>query len=262
MRFFIETPLLSGELLGDAVVEGEETVGKVNVLIENVARQLDIGKVPDALYAEGDEPVGDLLRDRLGDGQDRDGGVVGGKIVIQLVHAAHRNAVDGGADDGGGDVEGGVEQETALIEVEVLQQCMAEVTCADHDEAVFVVYAENVADLGAQLHNVVAVALLAKFTEAAQVLSDLRSGDAHALAERAGGNAHDPFGVQLVQIAIVTRKTPDHGVGNLFFLHVFSLLCADSVAFIVQEGKKVVNFFNDLFSAKLCFTLSWKFAIL
>ena len=249
-------PLFCGELLGDAVVEGQETVGKVDVFVENIARQLDVGKVPDALHAEGDEPVGDLLRDRLGDGQDRDGGVVGGKIAVQLVHAADGDAVYRSPDDGRGDVEGSVEQEAALIKVKVLQQRMAEVTRADHDEAVLVIYAENMTDLGAKLHDVVAVALLPELAEAAQVLPDLRGGDAHALAERAGGDADDPSGMQLVKIAVVTRKTPDHGVGYLLFFHAVSLLCAKWVASIVEEGGKVVNFFNDLFSAKFCFTLS------
>ena len=44
---------------------------------------------------------------------------------------------------------------------------------ADDDEAVLLVHAENVTDLGAQLQNVVAVALLAELAEATQVLTDL-----------------------------------------------------------------------------------------
>ena len=56
---------------------------------------------------------------------------------------------------------------------------------ADDDKAVAFVHTEDVADLCAQFENVVAVALLAKFAEAAQVLTNLRGGDAHALAEQA-----------------------------------------------------------------------------
>jgi len=48
-------------MLGDAVAEREQTVGKVDVFKENVAAELDVGEVPDALYTEGDEAVSDLL---------------------------------------------------------------------------------------------------------------------------------------------------------------------------------------------------------
>lgn len=123
----------------------------------------------------------------------------------------------------GGDVEGGVEEEAALVEVKVLQQRVTEVARADDDEAALVIHAEDVADLGAQLHDVVAVALLTKFAEAAQILPDLRGGHAHALAERAGGDAHDALGVQLVEVTVVAGKTPDHGVGDLLFFHALSL---------------------------------------
>ena len=40
-------------MLGDAVAEREQTVGKVDVFKENVAAELDVGEVPDALYTEG-----------------------------------------------------------------------------------------------------------------------------------------------------------------------------------------------------------------
>ena len=107
-------------MLGDAVAEREQTVGKVDVFKENVAAELDVGEVPDALYTEGDETVGDLLCDAFGHRQHRDGGVIGGAVSVQLVHPANGDAVHRGADDGGGNVEGGVEEEAALVEVKVL----------------------------------------------------------------------------------------------------------------------------------------------
>ena len=210
-------------MLGDAVAEREQAVGKVDVFKENVAAELDVGEVPDALYTEGDETVGDLLCDAFGHRQHRDGGVIGGTVGVQLVHPANGDAVHRGADDGGGNVESGVEEEAALVEVKVLQQRVTEVARADDDEAALVIHAEDVADLGAQLHDVVAVALLTKFAEAAQILPDLRGGHAHALAERAGRDAHDALGVQLVEVTVVAGKTPDHGVGDLLFFHALSL---------------------------------------
>ena len=81
------------------------------------------------------------------------------------------------------------------------------------------VHTQNRANLLAKLVHAVAVALLAEFAKAAQVLADLRGGDAHALAEQARRNAHDALGVQIVEIAVVTGKTPDDGVGNFAFFH-------------------------------------------
>ena len=80
-------------MLGDAVAEREQTVGKVDVFKENVAAELDVGEVPDALYTEGDETVGDLLRDALGHRQHRDGGMIGGAVGVQLVHPANGDAL-------------------------------------------------------------------------------------------------------------------------------------------------------------------------
>ena len=176
-------------MLGDAVAEREQTVGKVDVFKENVAAELDVGEVPDALYTEGDEAVSDLLCDAFGHRQHRDGGVIGGAVGVQLVHPANGDAVHRGADDSGGDVEGGVEEEAALVEVKVLQQRVTEVARADDDEAALVIHAEDVADLGAQLHDVVAVALLTEATEAIQILPYLACGKLHPFGKLTRGYA-------------------------------------------------------------------------
>ena len=161
--------------LGDAVAQREQTVGKVDVLGENLAAdvQLCVGKVPDPAHAERNELLGDLLRDVFRHGEHRDVGMAHGEIVADLVERADKHVVDARADERGGDVERGVKQKTGLHEVKVAQQRMAQVAGTDDDEAVLLVHAENVTDLGAQLQNVVAVALLAELAEATQVLTDL-----------------------------------------------------------------------------------------
>ena len=193
----------------------------MDVLGEDLAAdvQLCVGEIPDPAHAKHNELLGDLLGDVLGHGQYRDVGMAHGEIVADLVERADKHVVDARADERGGDVERGVKQKTGLHEVKVAQQRVAQVAGADDDEAVLLVHAENVTDLGAQLQNVVAVALLAEFAKAAQVLADLRGGDAHALAERARRDAHDALGVQIVEIAVVTGKTPDDSVGNFAFFH-------------------------------------------
>ena len=74
--------------------------------------------------------------------------------------------------------------EAHLGEIKVLQQRMAQMARADDDQLVIVVNAQDMANLGAKLGHVVAVALLAEFTEAAEVLADLRCRDVHLIAQR------------------------------------------------------------------------------
>ena len=147
--------------------------------------QLRVGKVPDAAHAKRDELLGNLLRDGFRHCQHSDIGVADGEIVAQLIKRTDEHVVYTCADERGRNIERGVEQKTGLRKVKVAQQRMTQVTGADDDKAVAFVHTEDVADLCAQVENVVAVALLAKFAEAAQVLTNLRGGDAHALAEQA-----------------------------------------------------------------------------
>ena len=209
-------------MLGDAVAEREQTVGKVDILGEDLAAdvQLRIGEIPDPAHAERNELLGDLLRDMLGHGQYRNIGMARGEIVADLVERADKHVVDARANERGGDVERGVEQKTGLHEVKVAQQRVAQVAGADDDEAVLLIHAENVTDLGAQLQNVVAVALLAEFTEAAEILPDLRGGDVHFLPQRIGGNAYHALVMQLVQIAVIAGQTMDHRIRDLLFFHM------------------------------------------
>ena len=147
----------------------------MDVLGEDLAAdvQLRVGEIPDPAHAERNELLGDLLRDVFRHSQHRDVGMAHGEIVADLVERADKHVVDARADERGGDIERGVKQKTGLHEVKVPQQRVAQVAGADDDEAVLLVHAENVTDLGAQLQNVVAVALLAELAEATQVLTDL-----------------------------------------------------------------------------------------
>ena len=212
---------------GNTVAQRQQRVHKVDILEEHaglIGGQLHIGEVPEAPDAQADEAVSQRLRHALGYGEHRHVGVVVGHIFLQLVHGADGDAADVRADEGGGDIEGGVDAEADLVEVEVLQQRVAQVAGADDDELVAAVDAQNVADLGAQLRHVVAVALLAKFAEAAEILTDLGGRDGHFRAQGGGGDADDAPVVQVVQIAVVAGKAVDHGVGDLLLFHIKNLL--------------------------------------
>ena len=129
--------------------------------------QFGVGKIPDAAHAEPDELLGHVLRNGLWHGQHRHIRMAGGEVVLHLVERADEDVVDARADQRGRDIKGRVEQETGLRKVEVAQQRMTQMARADHNEPVPLVHTEDVADLRAQLEDVVAVALLAEFTKAA-----------------------------------------------------------------------------------------------
>ena len=80
------------------------------------------------------------------------------------------------------------------------------------------------ADLGAQLRHVVAVALLTESAEAVEILTDLGGRDVHLRAQRIGGDADDALVVEVVQIAVVAGESVDHGVGDLLLFHIKNLL--------------------------------------
>ena len=207
---------------GDAVAQREERVNEVDVFEKDVrhrGRELHVREVPEPADAQLDEPVGQRLRNVLRHGEHGDVGVIFVDIVLQLIHRADGDVVDFGADKGGGDVEGGVNLEADLLEVEVLEQGMAEVAGTDDNQLVPIVDAQNVADFGAQFGDVIAVSLLAELTEAAQILPDLGGGDIHLAAEQTGRNAHDALVVEVVEIAVVARQTVDDSIRNFLLFH-------------------------------------------
>ena len=97
----------------------------------------------------------------------------------------------------------------------------ANVADADEYDGEVAVHAENGGDLPAQAGDVVAVTLLAEFSEAAEVLPYLGGGQRHLPAELAGGDAVHTRGLELVQLAQVARQTPYNVVGYLELFHFF-----------------------------------------
>ena len=88
--------------------------------------------------------------------------------------------------------------------MEILHQCVSKVTYTHNDNAVLIIYTQNAADFCAQLADIVAVALLAEFAKAAEILTDLGSGNAHSTAERVGGDANDTLVVKIIKVAVIS----------------------------------------------------------
>ena len=203
----------------DAVTEGQEAVCKVDVLkldIRDLAAQLDVGKVPESLDTKADQVVRRILRHGLGDGQHHHIHRVALDKRVQLRHGADGDPVDSGADHSGGDIERRIHRKAALREGKVLQQGMSQIADADHDQMVIIVHAQNMADLSLQFFHIITVTLLSELAKAAEVLADLGGGDAHLLPQGMGGDPHDAAAAQFIQMAVISWKTPDNGVGDVF----------------------------------------------
>ncbi len=151
--------------------------------------------------------------------------------AVQIIHGVDGHAVDGGPDHGRGDIKCGIHGEASVGEGEVLQQRVTQVAHADHDQMMVVIHAEDVSDLCAKLFYVVPVALLAEFTEAAEVLPDLRSGDIHLLTQGVGGDPDYTAAAKIGKLTVISGKTPDHGVGNVFFFQSAQLLFGISLKY-------------------------------
>ena len=97
---------------------------------------------------------------------------------------------------------------------------MTQVAHADHNQVVVVVHPQDVADLGLQLFHVITVPLLAKLTEATEVLPDLGGGDIHLLPQGVGGDPHHAAVAEIGQLPVISGQAPYHGVGDIFLFHM------------------------------------------
>lgn len=192
--------------------------------IYRAAGKLHVGEVPESTDAQFDKTVGCILGHGLRDRQDDHVHSVLPDETVQIVHRVDGDAVDGGADHRRGDVEGGIHGEAGVGEGEVLQQGVAQIAYADHDQMVVVVHTQNVADFRPQFLHVVSIALLAEFAEAAEVLPDLGGGDIHLLSQGMGGDADYAAVAKIGELPVISGKTPDHGIGNVFFFQSAQLL--------------------------------------
>ena len=239
-----------GSAVGNAVAEGEQAVSKVDVLkfhIRGGGGQLHIGEVPKAPDTQVDEPVGSVLGYRLGDGQDHHIHAVLPDEAVQIAHGVDGHAIDGSADNSGGDIKSGVHGKASVGKGEVLQQGMAQIANADHDQVVVIIYAQNMSDLSSQLLHVIAVALLAEFAEAAEVLTNLRGGDIHFLSQGMGGDADHATVAQIGQLSVISGKSPDDGVRDVLFFQKNSLLFQGFVKIFANiVYRKIVNLSNFL----------------
>ena len=117
-----EKKLLS--LMADAIAEGQQRVHKVYVLGKHRLGHgdLHIGEVPETTDTQLHKMVGDGLRHVLRHRQHGDGGMMLGKVALQLRGVTHLHTVDLRADKLGGEIKSGVEMEAHGGEIKVLHQ--------------------------------------------------------------------------------------------------------------------------------------------
>ncbi len=172
--------------------------------------ELDVREVPDGIHTVRGQKLGRCDRVSLGDTQNGGVNLVLGKVIGKGGHIVDLDTRIIGADKLRLDVEGGFQIKAPGLERKVAQKCLTEVADADEDGAVAPVHAEDGCDLRAQCGDLVAVALLAEFAEAAEVLTDLRGGEAELAAQLAGGYAAYARFRELIELSEIARKTADN----------------------------------------------------
>ena len=213
-------------LVGDAIAQGQEAVGEVDLLklhTGNGRTQLHVGDVPEAAHTHFYQRVGQLLCYILGNAEDSNiGSALFGKNFCHFFAVVNVSAVDLRIHERRIYVKSAVHGKTAGAEVKVVQQCVAQITDTDQNDMVIAVHAEDLADLALKVFYIITVALLTKFTEATEILTDLGCGKAHFAAEQIGRNTDGLFLLQIVQITIISGKSADNGIRNVLFLHTIS----------------------------------------
>ena len=100
--------------------------------------------------------------------------------------------------------------ETAVSKAEVFNKCAAQVTNTDKDRIESAVRTEDGSNVGTQICNIVAIALLAKLTKAAEILSDLGRGKTKLLTQLKRGNVGDTVGSKFIKLTKVSGKTANY----------------------------------------------------
>ena len=200
-------------VLSDVVAERQQAVREVDVLDDGLSildLQLGVREVPDGLHTDGADLVGDVVGHGLRHTEHGDVRLDIREDIVERGKVVHDDAVHLLTDEIGVDVERSLEREAVLLKAEVFHERAADVADADQNGRVVAVHTEDLGDLAAQRHHVVAVALLAEFAEAAEVLTDLRGSQPHLAAKLTGRDAFDPGSVQVVELAEIAGHSSDH----------------------------------------------------
>ena len=99
--------------------------------------------------------------------------------------------------------------------VKVIEQCTTEVADTQQNRRAAGPQTHDRTQLLLQFVDIIAVALLTKAAEAVKVLTNLRSGQSHALCQCFGGDTLLPFSLQLTNIPIIARQSLNYRFGNL-----------------------------------------------
>src|SRR4030095_12054059 len=156
----------------------------------------------------GGHLVQDLLRRFGGDGNQGDVDVLATRHALEVFeivdwHAAPRLLADLGV----GDVEHRDNLKALTLESGVIGKRLAEIARAHHADAQLPIEAENLAQVAAEILNVVADATNAKLTEIRQILSNLGGVEMESFRQRLRRNGFGAGSLELIQAAQVNRQS-------------------------------------------------------
>ena len=217
-----ESELLLLSFGGKEIAEGKQGIGEMHILDNNAAVTrvyFNIGEVPDGLDAAGDEQIGNVLGAVAVYGENGDVNIVFPDKSVLSFGVHDGNTGDLLADELLADLKSAEEAKIIFSEVYIFDKGLAYLACAHKNNGVSSVNAEYGGNVGAESLYIVAVALLAEFAEAGEVLTDLGRSKTHLGAKLTGGNALNVFLNKLVQLSQIARQTADNIFGYVCLFH-------------------------------------------
>ena len=202
-------------LFADLIGEHHQALGKVDVLDRNgvdVEMEVGVGEVPDATDAAVAEDACDLAGIYLRHGEHTDIGMILGAVFSESLYIIYGNTRYLGADKSRVGIKGSNEPEAVLEKVEVIDNGLTEVTCADDNGILLIVEPEDLAYRIEKAIDRIAIALLAEAAKAVKVLPDLRSSEAHTVAQFFGRYLRNTHTVQFAEMCVVSGKASDNGL--------------------------------------------------
>ena len=229
----------------DLVVEDHEGVPQMDVLHHHLGgrvAQLHTHVVPESLDLTGHKAGGDVSDLLLGAGDDRNIHLMLGAEVLQSIQCQHLDTRHGTAHKALTRVEHGEDIHPALLEHGLVDEAAAQVSRAHDDGMEARTDAQNLADLGEEVVDIIAVALLTKAAEAVEILTDLGGGDVHHGGQLSRGDPHLALGDELTEVAVVAGEALDDGGGGgwggvlVFVIHGSSFLSMEKEKSDVVRG--------------------------
>ena len=156
------------------------------------------------------------------------------QILGKRFHIENGNTFVFGPDKLGLDIESCLQVKAPVLEREVAHESLTDIADADKNGGKASVHTEDRGDLRTKRSDLISIALLTEFAEAAKVLPDLRRGKSQLAAKLTGGNAADTGFGKFIELSQITGQTADDIVRDFDSFHGF-------ISLKISKAYRIVN---------------------